>query len=186
MFCKNCGHEIPDDSNFCSKCGHPQKRDLTQPTTQNMPSKKAINESPPFMIDIDVWTGDHSDRQDSKGVFGKKSKVGRILYVKFSLEDKSGHRTISDGTLDIVMLAGVEKGFTKKDKGKAINRAKYSTTLAISKSDFDNYYALCETELIYLEGIVSCNVWFENREGIILFDMRYTYFWEKGNNFHRP
>lgn len=31
MYCKNCGKEIADNSNFCSVCGHPQKDGLNQP-----------------------------------------------------------------------------------------------------------------------------------------------------------
>jgi len=96
MFCRNCGKEIPNNTNFCNHCGAAQNNSSAQNTQANHQAygqQSSMHSQP-------VNTAPHS--QSSKKSSTKK-KVGIVLVCLQILMLIGG---ISSGTVVVMFLSG--------------------------------------------------------------------------------
>lgn len=138
---------------------------------------RTINSKIPMTINITVDSDAHVDRRE-KGIFGDVS-YGGILFITFSLKDADGYLTVASGKLWIAIedkssfWRSYFAGPDRKRMESTLEKAVFKDTIAIFKSDFEDYKASYRTQRIYLKprgfGEVRCHLWFELEKGELLY-----------------
>lgn len=97
MFCRNCGKEIPENTNFCNYCGAAQKNGSAQNAQAN---SRTYGQQQSATRSKSVNTVSHSSNSKKSST---KKKVGIVLVCLQILMLIGG---ISSGTVLVMLISG--------------------------------------------------------------------------------
>lgn len=150
MYCKNCGMEVENDTNFCPACGTNLKQKVQQPSKQgDPPPPERPSSTPQANKPPKVWS-----------VFAKVSKILGIVCLSTSVIPYLNYVSLSLGIIGIVMACLGKKALTKEaEDNSSLGFKLCVAAVVVSIVMIIAFFIVLFTVLERTAGIISSYYW---------------------------